>query len=458
MAANDRGSKSDTAFHPLFATEKHSDTIFESSDGISFYYDWDRLAVFSSFFEDLKSINNVSREAVHTEKEAVIPLPTTSAALAYALGAINTTLRGSPPPELELVHFNDVLTLADSLELPMVTHVLLRTAKAAQMTPCIVVVLSILAQDTSDFRDLSLALLAHPVDHMSTWSLESLKRPNDGTAFRFPHEILSLFSTWFNHIRTPVHQAGGSNSANMIHLPFATARSLAYSFWAIVSVVRGSRPPPLPTTGNESDFFDEIIEVTNKYDLPVVLRALFRTVKATKPPPSAFTLYTLAALSDSTDEVKDLSLDLLGTPILGMEEWNESTLSTRVPFALLDLRRFFSRFNDALDRFVQAPCVFQFNPVCKRITEYYDPPVDRCVRRPQCTVCREWDTPEGTQSFAKHHLMKARKILNAYPKLIHHTDFYTPETGCTTCDNQVIAFLNASKQTCILPADYTFDM
>jgi hypothetical protein len=182
---DDNNPKASPGFHPLFATKNPVDTIFESSDGVRFCYDWDLLARLSTFFKDLKSVDTFSKASTQTEDE-VIPLPTTSIALAYALKSVNTTLRGALPPTLELCHFEDVLTLADSLDLPIVARALLHTAEAAKRKPCVLATLTVLLGDFDEFKSRSLALLACPTIEMTEWSKSTLKR-------RAPHALLALY-------------------------------------------------------------------------------------------------------------------------------------------------------------------------------------------------------------------------------------------------------------------------
>ncbi len=279
---------------------------------------------------------------------------------------------------------------------------------------------------------------------------------DDGTCFRFPFETLSVFSSFFRDLKS-LPQTDGEDIA--IPLPSATAQGLAYSFAAITTVVRGTRPPPLPTPDKDSKAYDDVINVADAYDLPVVLRALFRTAKATDPLPSPFTLYTLAALSKSSDEVKELSMELLGSPMLSMDKWNESTLRAKDPLALIDLHNFHWRFNEALQRFSAMGILtvpkFQFSATCKSSTTIYSAAHKNYITTPSCLVCRSCVSDSDTVALVKKHLVAAREMMAASPKLVLVTDFHRPATGCSACDKQLVTCIDAAKQRHILPTDYT---
>jgi hypothetical protein len=258
-----------------------------------------------------------------------------------------------------------------------------------------------------------------------------------------------VFSSFFRDLKSLPQN---DRSDEVIPLPSATAQGLAYSFAAISTIVNGAPPPPLPTPDQGSSAFDEVIIVADAYDLPILLWALFGTAKATAPPASAFTLYTLAALSKRSDEVKNLSLDLLAMPIAEMDEWSQTTLRKKDPLALIDLHNFYWRFTAALNRFVEAT---GFSFACQQTESGYTFH-GSSVNKPVCFVHRNWENIPNV--FAEQHLQAVRGRLRTTPKLILAPEWYIPATGCDTCDKTLLMFISKAKQKYILPVDYTFIM
>lgn len=205
-------------FHPLFSVKQvPSSTVFEASDGVHFYYDWDLLCYFSSFFKDLKAVGNVAPTITISEESPdateIISLPTaTSFALAYTFNAINDLIRGLAPPSIDAksykARYDEIITVADSLDLPIVFSALLRTAKLDNRPPFVIMTLAILAKDSREIKALSLPLLTHPVNTMDAWSHKTLKMKSPITLI----DLYDLYLRWHDALTTI--EGAGKNSGD----------------------------------------------------------------------------------------------------------------------------------------------------------------------------------------------------------------------------------------------------